>query len=134
MYYSYHQFTDEIKQQIMDLEYIAFKQTLTNIYLVDSQILFIVEQTEDELCGFCSFKINDLGVDIFNIAVVDKYKRKGIATKLFKMLPQEYDIVLEVKPSNKQAIEFYKSQGLNFSHTLLNYYQNEDAFVFIKRR
>ena len=44
-----------------------------------------------------------------------------------------YHILLEVRKSNTNAIEFYKHIGFNEIRTIKNYYDNEDAIVMERR-
>lgn len=75
-------------------------------------------------------------IEIDYIIVDEKYRNKGIATKLLKYLESKYsfikNITLEVRESNKNAIEFYKKNGFSKVAIRKNYYDDENGLLMIK--
>ena len=84
------------------------------------------------LVGFIHISISFDVVDIVNIVVDDKYRRKGIGTKLLNYIILSKDIAeiwLEVRKSNKSAISFYEKNGFSLVRVRSNYYGDEDALI-----
>lgn len=76
-------------------------------------------------------------IEIYNIGVHREYRRKQVGKLLIDSLLKEIDkkysasIWLEVRESNKAAIDFYKSNSFKFCYKRKNFYSNpyEDAIV-----
>lgn len=88
------------------------------------------------LVGFIHISKSYETIDIVNI-VVDITKRKmGIGYKLVEYISHLYDdvlnIMLEVRDSNKIAINLYKKCGFKEINRRKNYYGNEDALIMKK--
>ena len=73
--------------------------------------------------------------EIDYIIVDNNYRKIGIATKLLKYLEDIYkldNITLEVRESNKSAINFYLKNGFKEVTRRKNYYKDEDGILMIK--
>lgn len=73
--------------------------------------------------------------EIDYIIVDNNYRKLGIATKLLKYLEDSYkldNITLEVRESNKEAINFYLKNGFKEVTRRKNYYKEEDGILMIK--
>ena len=70
-------------------------------------------------------------IEIDYILVKKEYTRKGIGKKLVEMLPN-FDISLEVRKSNKVAIDFYQNCGFKIVAERKNYYGKEDGYLMCK--
>ncbi len=89
-----------------------------------------------------SFLIAENLIDDFNILLIatkEKFKNKGIASSLIKMLENECKIFkinkiwLEVKSSNLGAQKFYEKHYFKQIYVRKKYYNNgEDAIIFEK--
>lgn len=98
-----------------------------------------VAQCENEIAGFLNvrFVLDECAVN--NIAVKEKFRRKGIANKLLTELI-DYSkerkvsfINLEVRLSNEKAISLYKSFGFKTVGIRKNFYEKptEDAYILV---
>jgi [ribosomal protein S18]-alanine N-acetyltransferase len=75
--------------------------------------------------------------EILSLAVAEAYQRKGIGRELLKQICAELRrrgvrrAYLEVRASNRAAIELYASVGFRLHHVRPNYYHQpiEDAYV-----
>lgn len=95
----------------------------------------IVYENKNCIVGFLQYlKLYDT-LEIINIFVKEEYRKHGIAKKMIDYLTEENinHILLEVRKSNTNAIEFYKHIGFNEIRTIKNYYDNEDAIVMERR-
>lgn len=79
---------------------------------------------------------------ITNMGVHPDFRRRGIASKLIETLFAEgnaeevFGYTLEVRPSNKAALEMYQGLGFEVAGRRAGYYQNdgEDALIMWKFR
>ena len=102
----------------------------------------LVAETEQadgkvEIAGFVIFRLADCVSEIYNIAVDNSYARLGVGTSLIQQVmdwsrtEEARKLMLEVRKSNRGAIQFYNRFGFSIAGDLLNYYSNplEDAHV-----
>jgi ribosomal-protein-alanine N-acetyltransferase len=72
-------------------------------------------------------------IDVINIVVYEKYRRRGIASKLIDNILKKYDndytYFLEVRESNKAAIDLYNNNGFKIINIRKKYYDDEDAII-----
>lgn len=79
-------------------------------------------------------------LDLLSIAVLEKYRKQGIATLLLEKLidmcsnMKISNIFLEVRCSNFSAIKFYEKNGFKNISCRKNYYPDtkEDAYIYKK--
>lgn len=71
--------------------------------------------------------------EIFEIAVRNTKKRKGLASKLLEKLPNDKDVFLEVNENNKAAINLYKKFGFEQISIRKKYYNNKDNALIMRR-
>ncbi len=95
---------------------------------------------EGKIIGFLGMWIVFEEAHITNIAISPSYRRKGIGSALIDF-SESYAksrnakrIVLEVRTSNKEAINLYLKKGFKYASIKKNYYLDnfEDAFEMIK--
>ena len=104
---------------------------------------FIVAKDDEKVVGFamCWFIMDECHIG--NIAILPKYRRKGIATMLLDDLlksTKEHGtnyLLLEVRRSNEPAIALYKKMGFKEFVVRKKYYKNpngtyEDAIIMDK--
>ncbi len=99
---------------------------------------FITEEN-NEIIGYiiCWYYIDKLHIG--NIAVVPKRQRQGIGKymlhKVFEYFYKYKKAFLEVRESNKNAINLYLTFGFEAIYRKTAYYPNgEDALVMVKNR
>ena len=91
-----------------------------------------------EIAGYiaASLVVDEVNVD--DVAVAIKFRRKGIAKKLLSAAFEELvkrgakKAFLEVRRSNEAAINLYKSFGFEVISERLKYYGDEDALIMQK--
>ena len=73
-------------------------------------------------------------IEIEYIIVDAEYRKKGIGTLLLNEIEQKgiKNITLEVRESNKEAIEFYKKNGYRIEAIRKNYYGSENGYLMLK--
>ncbi len=77
---------------------------------------------------------------IVSIAILPDYRRKGIGTELMRRAMESLknvygckEVYLEVRVSNRPAIEFYHKLGFRIDHVIKRYYKDgEDAYVMVR--
>lgn len=98
--------------------------------------LYVVAVCNQRIIGFCGIHyVLDEG-HITNVAVLNEYRRRGIGKKLvqtlFDLSPGYIDkFTLEVRVSNRTAINIYTSLGFKSVGTRPHYYgdNGEDALI-----
>lgn len=76
-------------------------------------------------------------MDLFEIAVDEKYVRQGLGTVLLEELFQKYsqkDILLEVNEDNEKAIFLYKKNNFLPISIRKNYYKNNKNAIIMVRK
>ncbi len=97
------------------------------VYLIDGSIV-----------GFINYTLIYDRMEIININVLSKFRRKGIATKLMEividngMVHKVSNITLEVRKDNEPAISLYRKYGFNDVAVRKNYYGNVDGILMEK--
>ena len=104
---------------------------------------FLVLEVNGKVVGFNDFMITFNSATISQIAVTKQFRRNGFGTILLnemeKSFPKEGDdivenVTLEVRASNKPAINLYKKQGYEVVVVKPHYYPDgEDAIYMVKR-
>ena len=88
---------------------------------------------EDELVGFIYISKTVDSIDIIDIVVDEKVRRKGIASLLIDYVVNNNKdinkIFLEVNEHNDPAIETYKKNGFETISVRKKYYGDDDAIV-----
>lgn len=105
--------------------------------ILDKNKRYFVCLTENVVSGFGGYmKIFDEG-HIMNIAVDEKYRRKGIATEILNIIIKDgikngiRAFTLEVRKSNTSAIKLYEKVGFKSVGIRPRYYPDkEDACIY----
>ena len=99
--------------------------------------LYLVEEALGRIDGFCgSWNILD-ECHVTNIAVHPRARRTGVATRLIESLVSEVSeigilyVTLEVRASNKKAIQLYERQGFKQIGIRPGYYRSNDEDALI---
>lgn len=128
--------------EIESLEKLCFKSPW-NISMLDScfetqNFYGLVIETDKKIVGYIGCAFDSWDVDILNICVDKKYRRKGFATELFKSVIEHFKnehkekMFLEVRVSNTPAINLYTGLGFKQIGLREKYYENtEDAIVMV---
>ena len=122
-------------EQIFNLEKEIFKSSAFNKNYLDTLIkgnnsFIYVYLIENKVCGYLIILDSIDVYEILAIATVEEYRNKGIAQKLLDKIKTK-DIFLEVRESNKIAINFYKKNKFKEISIRKNYYSkpNENAII-----
>lgn len=115
------------------------RQSLEN-ELNDETSLFLVAKEENEVIGYIGMSVVIDEGYIFNVAVCEKYRKKGVATALINELvtygkKNNFSfITLEVRESNLPAISLYSKFGFIKVGERKDYYSNpkENAILMTK--
>lgn len=103
-------------------------------YIIDSKDEDVYGYYDNgELLGFVHVLKTFECLEIINVVVDIKDRKKGIATKLINYLIECYDdieyILLEVNENNSNAINLYNKLGFNVINVRKKYYGNDDALI-----
>ena len=122
-------------EQIFNLEKEIFKSSAFNKNYLDTLIkgnnsFIYVYLIENKVCGYLIILDSIDVYEILAIAAVEEYRNKGIAQELLDKIKTK-DIFLEVRESNKVAINFYKKNNFKEISIRKNYYSEptENAII-----
>lgn len=127
---------------IVSLEEEIFGTTLginffENALTSDIDNVFVYELNK-QIIGYISIRKTIPNAEILNFLVDNNYQRQGIGQSLLSFV-LEYlkrenieQVTLEVRKSNEKARKFYQKNGFTKAFIRKNYYENEDAYVYIK--
>ncbi|HDH07043.1 MAG TPA: ribosomal-protein-alanine N-acetyltransferase, partial [Thermoproteales archaeon] len=110
------------------------------IYLKLTPELFLVIEKNGKVIGYIIglLKTNKLG-HIVSLAIDPEERRKGYGTLLLKKLLEKFKelgvckVRLEVRVSNRPAINLYSKHGFKIAYIIKRFYLNgEDAYVMVK--
>jgi ribosomal-protein-alanine N-acetyltransferase len=108
----------------------------TNVHEAWPDGFLIAETDEVYLGSIIAVMIEPEIARILVLVVGERYRRSGIATRLFKAFIQKASlrgakkITLEVRMSNMPAIEFYRKYKFKIASTIPLYYRDgENAYV-----
>ena len=102
----------------------------------NNDFLKVFVYDEDLIKGILVYQYLYDRIEIDYIIVDIDYRKCGIATKLLNFMISKYEniknITLEVRESNKEAINFYLKNGFKEVTKRKNYYEDEDGILMIK--
>lgn len=135
---------EEHLDQVMEIEKKSFSDPWNKSFFsqdIDNQsALPLVAKADDKIIGYvCLWKILD-EIQISNIAVCPERRRRGIGEEMMQRIlkmtkEQDYRrISLDVRISNKAAINLYQKFGFREAGRRKNYYRHpqEDALILEK--
>lgn len=128
---------------IVKLEEKIFHHTLGATFLLDELesnpfAHYVCYELNSSVIGYIGLRLIDDTIEIMNFLIDEDYRGEGYGKALmdyvFDLAKKEHvkTIVLEVRKSNQKAQSFYTHFGFKKSHIRKNYYENEDAYVYVK--
>ena len=122
-------------EQIFNLEKDIFKnstfskESIENLVKADNSFIYAY-LIDEKVCGYLMVLDSIDVYEILAIATVEEYRNKGIAQELLDKIKTK-DIFLEVRESNKKAINFYKKNNFKQISIRKGYYSDptEDAII-----
>ena len=122
-------------EQIFNLEKDIFKnsafskESTENLVKADNSFIYAY-LIDEKIYGYL-IVLDSIDVyEILAIATIEEYRNKGIAQELLNKIKTK-DIFLEVRESNKKAINFYKKNNFKQISIRKGYYSDptEDAII-----
>ncbi len=120
--------------EIYEIERLSFSYPYPPFifYSYLNKLFFVVEENGKIVGYIIGDRERNL---IVSIAVHPDYRRKGYGRKLMEYLLKHMhgEVILQVRKSNKGAIEFYKKLGFKVKKEIRNYYMDgEDAILMVR--
>lgn len=97
-----------------------------------------VAEEDNKIIGYGSYKAVTVEGDIFNIAVLQEYRRRGVGEALLKSIIQNAkdigveSLFLEVGEKNEGAIALYEKLGFTFLYERKKYYSDGENAKVLK--
>ncbi len=130
-------------KRIVELEEELLKETVGEEMLASELhnkfAYFYVATFNDEVIGYLSCWMVEGVVDIINVVIDKKYQHFGYGQALFQKMEEDakknncFEIMLEVKENNNQAIKFYLRQGYEQISIRKKYYQDRTNALIMKK-
>ena len=127
---------------MVHLEETVFKESLGDSFLYDEMSLnpfskmYVIED-EDGFAGYIGLRVDEQA-ELMNFAIKPHKQHQGYGQALLRhvlsilALEGVLLLTLEVRESNQKARLFYEKMGFKKSHIRKDYYQTEDAIVYLK--
>ncbi len=137
------------KATVNDIAYLVriekqvFTRSLGESFLFDELLLnpfahYFVYELNKEVIGYIGYRAIDSNAEMMNFCMDKEYQGQGYGTEVlnhsieFLKTLGVTSILLEVRKSNKTAQAIYEKFGFTKSHIRKNYYETEDAYVYMK--
>ena len=121
---------DQVNKLLKQFNYELCKKSFENDFLK------VLVYEEENIRAILVYQYIYGRIEIDYIAVEEKYRNCGLATKLLEFMEREYinltNITLEVRESNERARRFYLKNGFKEVTKRKNYYNDEDGILMIK--
>tara|TARA_B100000902_G_scaffold16349_1_gene19556 strand:+ start:6817 stop:7260 length:444 start_codon:yes stop_codon:yes gene_type:complete len=135
---------EKIAKQLEEIENTIFSTSWpseTIMYKINNRdFKYWTYKKNEEMIAYVGVQfVNDF-IEILGIGVIQKYRQRGIAKELMNELMEFFNqssylkILLEVRESNVKAQNLYTHFGFNKISKRKNYYNNEDADVYLKEK
>lgn len=105
----------------------------------DENYIFVVYESENQICGYGSIRVTPPECELNNIAVSKEFQGCGIAKQIMTYLisaasEQKCDkMFLEVEANNQNAINLYEKLDFKIISKRKNYYgESCDALIYCK--
>ena len=127
--------TETDLNRILSLERLCFSDPWRPaMFRVSEQEGIILVEAEDVLVGYGCYLVVLDECHILNVAVHPDHRRKGIGRQLVEHMMAVRDgirdVYLEVRPTNRAAVQLYKRMGFDVIGLRKGYYQDgEDAVI-----
>ena len=140
--------TKEDFEQAYDIEQSCFvdpypRQQLVYEFEENPLNKIVVAVDKDKIVGFIDYMVTFNSATIIQIAVINEYRKQGIATKLLKEMENSFpkdiedvveNVTLEVRETNEAARNLYKKNGYEEVVVKKHYYKDgENAIYMVKR-
>ena len=121
--------------EIYEIERLSFKYPYPPFifYSYLGKLFFVLEDNKKIIGYVVGDKERNL---VVSIAIHPKYRRRGYGKMLMEHLLKHMngEVVLQVRKSNKGAIQFYKKLGFKEKKELKRYYMDgENAILMVKK-
>ncbi len=142
-FYKILPFTKDFLDDVMQVEMSSFKEDIfprsvfEDLFVNPNIIGFVAIDKHNKVAGYIMLRYAGEEAEILTIAVDKPFLKQGIGTLLMKYSLANLvtggikEVFLEVRPSNLPAINLYNKFGAKKVGERPNYYENEDAFVYM---
>ena len=136
--------THDHVSQVMKIEQVSFKPSWTDTsfhILIDRGCECWILEAEHSIAGYAVCQVEGSLAHILNICVDRRSRGQGYGRQLLNHLLNQLEVsveyaVLEVRRSNRKALNLYLSSGFRRQSIKPGYYPSgegrEDAIVFVK--
>lgn len=148
-------FKPEDLEQVMDINRRYLPENYTTYFFIDLHkrfpAAFIVAEENGRVVGYVMCRIETgmpslrlMGFErkghVISIAVLPENRRQGVARALMRevmkamLFYKANECILEVRVSNKPAVNLYRKMGFQVKHTVRGYYSDGEAAYQMARK
>jgi ribosomal-protein-alanine acetyltransferase len=108
-------------------------------HIRDKDTMVLIASKDGTIAGFAIMKFGDHQAHLFLLAVQAEYRRTGIGRSMMQWLEKScrtagiQAVKLEVRASNRVAIQFYRSLGYRFLGKVAGYYDQRESAAVMAR-
>lgn len=132
--------TDAEKLSMLEKECFSDPWSLTSLenQLASPRTVYIICEEEGEPVGYVLGTVVCGEAELYRIAVLDRFRRRGIGDRLMAEFLEEClarnteKVFLEVRSRNFSAISLYEKTGFERISVRKGYYGDDDAVIFAK--
>ncbi len=132
--------TDAEKLSMLEKECFSDPWSLTSLenQLASPQTVYIIHEEEGGPAGYVLGTVVCGEAELYRIAVLDRFRRRGIGDRLMAEFLKECltrsteKVFLEVRSRNFSAISLYEKTGFERISVRKGYYGDDDAVIFAK--
>lgn len=116
-------------------------ESVCDVLHYSNNVYYVAKDTQsDKVIGFAGIMIVADEAELLNIAILEDYRKTGIAKRLLFLLFEKakeakaYRMLLEVREHNYVAISLYEKLAFRQIGVRKNYYSNPDENALIMER
>ncbi len=108
-------------------------------HIKDKDTMVLTANVDGKIAGFAIMRFGDDQAHLFLLAVQPEYRRTGIGQSMMEWLEKScrtagiQQVRLEVRASNRGAMQFYRNLGYRFLGKVAGYYDRRESAAIMAR-
>lgn len=108
-------------------------------HIKDKDTMVLIASWHGVIAGFAIMRFGDKQAHLFLLAVQPEYRRTGIGRSMMEWLEKScrtagiQAVRLEVRSSNRSAIQFYRNLGYRFLGKVAGYYDRRESAAIMAK-
>jgi ribosomal-protein-alanine N-acetyltransferase len=108
-------------------------------HIRDKDTMVLVASTDGVIAGFAIMRFGENQAHLFLLAVQPEFRRTGIGRSIMQWLEKScrsagiHQVRLEVRASNRGAMQFYRNLGYRFLGKVAGYYDRRESAAIMAK-